>query len=143
MAGRSRLTLTRRTLLAALSGVLGMAAPGARAREPAPTPTMQGWSLVLRETYVAGTPYYEAGRVGGDLRPGDALVLRREPDNAYDDLAIEVFTAAGPKLGYVPRADNEPFARLMDAGKAVTAEVIDVSPERYGSIRMRLTLHAA
>ena len=143
MAGRSPLTLTRRTLLAALSGVLGMAAPGARAREPAPTPAPQGWSLVLRETYVAGTPHYEARRVGGDLRPGDALVLRREPDNAYDDLAIEVFTAAGPKLGYVPRADNEPFARLMDAGKAVTAEVIDATSGRYGSIRMRLTLHVA
>ena len=140
MAGRSSITLTRRTLLATLSGALGMAAPGARAREPAPT--KQGWSLVLRETYVAGAPYYEARRVVGGLRPGDALVLRREPDNAYDDLAIEVFTAAGPKLGYVPRADNEPFARLMDAGKAVTAEVISVNPKRYGDIRMRLTLHA-
>ncbi len=141
MAGRSPLTLTRRTLLAALSGAVGMAAPGARARGSAPT--KQGWSLALRETYVAGTPYYEARRVVGGLRPGDALVLRREPDNAYDDLAIEVFTAAGPKLGYVPRADNEPFARLMDAGKAVTAEVTDVNPEGYGDVRMRLTLHAA
>ena len=139
MASRLPLTLTRRTLLAALSGAVGMAAPGARARELAPT--KQGRSLVLRETYVAGTAYYDARRVR--LRPGDVLILRREPDNAYDDLAIEVFTAAGPKLGYVPRADNEPFARLMDAGRAVTAEVIDVNPKRYGSIRMRLTLHGA
>ena len=139
MASRLPLTLTRRTLLAALSGTLGMAAPGARARESAPT--KQGRSLVLRETYVAGTAYYDARRVR--LRPGDVLILRREPDNAYDDLAIEVFTAAGPKLGYVPRADNEPFARLMDAGRAVTAEVIDVNSKRYGSIRMRLTLHGA
>ncbi len=139
MAVRSPLALTRRTLLAALSGAL--AATSVRAREP--TPTKQGRSLVLLETYVAGTAYYEACRVCGDLRPGDALVLRREPDNAYDDLAIEVFTAAGPKLGYVPRADNEPFARLMDAGRSVTAEVVDVSPERYYRIRIRLTLHEA
>ena len=96
MARRSPLTLTRRTLLAALSGALGMGVPSARARESAPA--KQGRSLVLRETYVAGTAYYEARRVGGDLRPGDALVLRREPDNTYDDLAIEVFTAADRSL---------------------------------------------
>lgn len=137
MAVRSPLAFNRRTLLAALSGALGMAVPGARAQEP----MKQGWSLVLRETYVAGTAYYEARRVGGDLRPGEALVLRREPDNAYDDLAIEVFAAAGPKLGYVPRADNEPFARLMDHGKSVTAEIIDVNLDRYKDIRIRLMLH--
>lgn len=141
MTSRSPFALTRRMLLAALSGAVGAAAAsGARAREPAPT--KQGSSLVLRETYVAGTAHYEARRIRGGLRPGDALVLRREPENVYDRLAIEVFTAAGTKLGYVPRADNEPFARLMDAGRAVTSEVIDVNPERYEHIRIRLKLHA-
>lgn len=141
MTSRSPFALTRRMLLAALSGALGTAAAGARAAEPAPT--KQRSSLVLRETYVAGTAHYEVHRVRGGLRPGDALVLRREPENVYDRLAIEVFTAAGTKLGYVPRADNEPFARLMDAGRAVTSEVVDVNPERYDHIRIRLTLHAA
>ena len=97
----------------------------------------------MLETYVAGTAYYEARRVVGALRPGDALVLRREPDNVYDDLAIEVFTAARVKLGYVPRADNQPFARLMDAGMTVSAEVVDTDTARYDDIRMRLTLRIA
>ena len=50
-----------------------------------------------------------------------------------------------PSAAGDPRRINEPFARLMDACKAVTAEVIDVNPKRYGDIRdtrMRLTLHA-
>ena len=99
--------------------------------------------LTLVETYIAGTAYYEARRVRGALRPGELLVLRREPDNAYDELAIEVFTGAGAKLGYVPRADNEPFARLLDAGETVTAAVIDVDPARYDDIHMALALRTA
>lgn len=77
MASRLPLTLTRRTLLAALSGALGMAAPGTRTREPAPVsaPKKQGWYPALQETYVASTAYYEVRRVDSDLRPGDALIL--------------------------------------------------------------------
>lgn len=136
MAARLSPTFSRRSLLGVLSGALGMAVAVRQAagRER---------SLALLDTYVAGTAYYEARRVAGDLRPGDVLVLRREPANAYDDLAIEVFTARGAKLGYVPRADNEPFARLMDAGKRVEAEVAAVDPGRWRDIAMTLKLHIA
>ena len=127
---------TRRSVLTALSGALGMAASVVIAR---PSVSRER-PLELLKTYVAGTAYYEARLVRGELRPGDALVLRREPDNAFDELAIEVFAGSGAKLGYVPRADNEPFARLMDAGKTVEAEVTDVDPEYYGDIDMVLKL---
>ena len=133
--------LSRRSLLAALSGALGLAVPAAAAREPSPAGRDE--RLELQATFVAGTAYYEADRVRGSLRPGDALVLRREPDNAHDDLAIEVLTAAGAKLGYLPRACNEPFARLMDAGKTVEAEVIDLNPGQFDDIWMVLTLRIA
>lgn len=139
MTARSPLAFTRRTLLAAMTGAVGLAGPAAGAATPAPMRR----ALTLRETFVAGTAYYEARRVRGALRPGEFLVLRREPDNAHDELAIEVFTSAGAKLGYVPRADNEPFARLMDAGKPVRASVIDADPDRYDDIRIRLTLRIA
>ena len=139
MSVRSPLAVTRRTLVASLTGVFGLAAPAVRAGEP----ERARRSLTLLDTYVAGTAYYEAPGVLEELRPGEALVLRREPDNAYDGLAIEVFTVESIKLGYVPRADNEPFARLMDAGETVTAEVIDVDPSRYDDIGIRLTLQIA
>ena len=41
---------------------------------------------------------------------------------------------------YVPRADNSLFADLMDRGRKVLAEVIDVDPYRYDDIQIRLTL---
>ncbi len=92
---------------------------------------------------MAGTACYDARQVHDVLRAGEALVLHREPANAYDDLAIEVFTGAEAKLGYVPHADNEPFARLMDAGKRTEAEVIDVDPGRWQDIIVSLKLHIA
>ena len=139
MAARLSPTFSRRSLLGVLSGALGMAASAVVVRPAAGRER----PLALLDTYVAGTAYYEARRVAGDLRPGEALVLCREPANPYDDLAIEVFTAAGAKLGYVPRADNEPFARLMDAGKQVEAEVAAIDPGRWRDIAMTLKLHIA
>lgn len=139
MIARLKPALTRRTLLAALPATLGAAIPTAFAHKTTTAPR----PLTLRETYVAGIPYYEAGSVRETLRPDDALMLRREPDNPYDDLAIEVFTVAGRKLGYVPRVDNEPFARLMDAGKTVEASVTHVEPENYGHVLLKLTLRTA
>lgn len=134
----SRLRIARRGLLGALGGALGVAAPGAAAG-------VDGGRrrLTLLDTHVAGTAYYEARRVRGNLRPGETLFLRREPGNPHDDLAIEVFTATGSKLGYVPRVTNEPFARLMDADQTVDACVIEVDPDRYDDIWISLTLEIA
>ena len=38
------------------------------------------------------------------------------------------------KLGYIPEKDNVVFARLMDAGKLLTAKVKHIEPK--GSFRM-------
>ena len=37
--------------------------------------------------------------------------------------AIVIKTAAGAKIGYVPRQDNVIFARLMDAGKLLFGRI--------------------
>lgn len=35
------------------------------------------------------------------FRPGMEILLRKDPDNLYDDEAIEVYGKEGQKLGYV------------------------------------------
>ena len=55
---------------------------------------------------------------------GTALVLKREPENENDNLAILVETVGGDKLGYVPQRHNPVLARLMDAGKLLAAKVV-------------------
>ena len=80
--------------------------------------------IFLKECHVAGTFHvddvlYKTKSVG----IGSALVLKREPANDYDDLAIRVETAAGERIGWVPKKHNDVLARLMDAGKLLVAKV--------------------
>jgi len=77
----------------------------------------------LLETHIAGLHYYDIKNLSTPLQLADALLLRREPDNANDELAIVVLTVTAQKLGYLPKFRNPILARLMDAGKSMVAEV--------------------
>ena len=74
------------------------------------------------------------------LRPGQRLSLRRQPRNRHDPLAIEVFGPRARKLGYVPRRHNEMPARLIDAGKRLSAPAESI--ERRGNwLNIQMSLH--
>ena len=65
-------------------------------------------------------------------------MLLREND-FLDDHAISVQDKAGRKLGYIAEKDNLVFARLMDAGKRLTAKVKSIDPgEPYKKIRFSI-----
>lgn len=78
--------------------------------------------ILLFDSYVAGTYYVDDESVFDDLKDGDKLILKREPDNRFDENAILVLDEKERKLGYIPEKDNIVFARLMDAGKYLTAK---------------------
>lgn len=105
-----------------------------------------GRDIFLLETHVAGIQYHAAEAALPGLAVGVPLRLQREPANVHDELAIEIYSAHNQKLGYVPRFRNPVLARLMDAGKALLAEVASVrhGKEAYGSfefeIRLRISL---
>ena len=95
----------------------------------------------LLSTFVAGTTYIKDKSVFDGIKEGDKLILKREPDNRFDDLAILVLTQSGKKLGYVPEKDNPILARLMNAGKKLTASVDTISAKgNYHSICIRISL---
>ncbi len=97
--------------------------------------------IFLLETHVAGIAYHQADSAKTQISSGMALCLRREPGNQHDDLAIEVLTVAGDKLGYVPRDRNPVLARLMDAGKLLVAEVAQIGEwYRQADIRIKIML---
>ncbi|NCD26598.1 MAG: restriction endonuclease [Deltaproteobacteria bacterium] len=102
-----------------------------------------GRDIFLINTHVAGTAYYDAPQSLDRIRQAKTLILKRQPDNSHDDLAIEVFTPDGKKLGYVPRKSNPILARLMDAGKIITATLADCDDEVHGKwvdLRMDIVL---
>lgn len=78
--------------------------------------------IYLFDTYIAGTTYLKDKSVLDTIESGDRLILKRE-DNRYDGNAILVLNSEGKKLGYVPERDNIVFARLMDAGKLLSARI--------------------
>ncbi len=89
--------------------------------------------VLLFDSYVAGTGFIKDTSVFDGLKVGDTLALRREPDNRFDDKAILVLDGEERKLGYIPEKDNIVFARLMDAGKYLTARIVRL--EEKGSFR--------
>ena len=50
------------------------------------------------------------------------VTLRREPDNKYDDKAVQVLID-GMVVGYVPRSENSLIAALLDDDKTVLAAI--------------------
>ena len=80
--------------------------------------------IYLFETYIAGTSHIDNQELFESLKEGDSFILVRE-ENKYDEMAIKVLTKNDEKLGYIPERDNEIFSRLMDAGKKLTAKMIE------------------
>lgn len=110
---------TRRRLLA----FLGLAPVAAVA--PAAPPPARALRAPVRVlfTRVNGEAYYQAREALPSLAMDQPVTLRREPDNPYDQRAIEVLDVAGRKLGYIARSDNSAVARMMDAGERFEARV--------------------
>lgn len=80
--------------------------------------------VFLKECHVAGTMHVDDVLFKTkSVDIGSPLVLKREPLNDYDELAIRVETAAGERIGWVPKKHNDVLARLMDAGKLLVAKV--------------------
>ncbi len=80
--------------------------------------------IFLFDTLVAGVSFIEGfEELEPHLHVGDKLDFFREPDNPHDHRAIVIKNADSVKIGYVPKADNEIFSRLMDAGKLLFGKI--------------------
>ncbi len=80
----------------------------------------------LFDTYVSGTSYLDDPGVLKEIQVNDKLILQREI-NKFDESAIVIYTQKKEKLGYIPEKDNVIFARLMDAGKKLSATINDIN----------------
>ena len=80
-----------------------------------PKPFVQ--EVELLDCNVAGTTFLDLDDIEPKLKKHQLLMLKREPNNEYDNNAIIIVTEEGQKLGYVPQDKNEVLSKLMDAGK--------------------------
>jgi intein/homing endonuclease len=80
----------------------------------------------LFDFFVAGYKYYDGYKALFTLKAGDEVILKREPDNEYDDQAVAVFTIDGYKLGYVPMESNIVPVNIMDNEIPIVARVKEI-----------------
>ena len=80
-------------------------------------------TILIQESPVAGFQYYEGKRLWKKLSMRDTLKLIREPDNPYDENAVEIYWKER-KLGYLPSVENTAVAQMMDQGQEITARII-------------------
>lgn len=93
----------------------------------------------LFDSYIAGTSYIKDPTVFDEITVTSKLRLQRE-NNKFDESAILLLTESGKKAGYIPEKDNVIFARLMDAGKLLSAKVTGI--EKKGSfIQIRIGIY--
>lgn len=97
--------------------------------------------ILIQDSPLAGFQYHAGKKAWPQLRVGDALTLVREPDNPHDRRAVRV-DWRGLKLGYVPRRENEPVARMLDNGQPLTAHISRLAEGRdpWSRVRFQIVL---
>ncbi len=94
----------------------------------------------LFDSFVAGTTHLKDTSVLSEIKIGDKLILRRE-NNKFDNNAVMLLSGDGKKVGYVPEKDNIIFARLMDAGKMLSATITGIDKKgAFTQIRIGIYL---
>ena len=89
-------------------------------------------TIFLTECHLAGTAEIEDMLVRAkNVIKGSALTLKRNATDAQDAKAVSVLADDGVLVGYVPRRYAAIMARLMDAGKALSAKVTEKSLENH------------
>ncbi len=95
--------------------------------------------ILLQDSPLAGFQFHAGKRLWMQMRVGDALVLVREPDNAYDRNAVRV-EWRGQKIGYVPRRENSDVARFLDRGTMLEARITRLADSRDPWARVRFEI---
>ena len=85
--------------------------------------------IIVQQSPLAGFQYYDGKVLWDNMRVGDPLTLKREPQNPHDSNAVRVEWKGQP-LGYVPRRDNSDVARQMDRGAPVQARIVNLKEAR-------------
>ena len=79
--------------------------------------------LYFMDCHLAGRQYHDADEVWDKLKVGTVLKLERDLDNRHDRDAVAVAyhneeDGEDYTIGYIPRADNETIASILEMGWA-------------------------
>lgn len=103
------------------------------------------------ECHLAGRQYHDVDEVWEELHVGTRLELRRDMDNRYDHNAVEVVYRNNDKetaepeeylLGYIPSAENETIAKLLEMGwnEIFECRISKINPDVHYEQQIRMTI---
>lgn len=95
----------------------------------------------IADVAVAGLQHYRGNDLAELIKEGDALELKQQPTNEYDENAIMVMWHQN-KIGYVPAALARDIRRQMESGVNVGAKIIEIKPVRFGRKWIKIRLEA-
>ena len=109
---------------------------------------MKAKKLFFKETHLAGRQYHDADEVWDELKVGTLLRMERDLDNRYDKNAVQVIYERGQEdedrflLGYIPSAENEEIAGLLEMGweEVFECRISKINPEAHYENQIRLTI---
>ena len=93
----------------------------------------------LDDFYMAGAKFYQLPWVLNELKVGDEVKLIPDPENRYDQNAVEIHVNEF-KLGFVPRTNNLVLQQLLLANTTITARisVINAQADQWKQVKVTL-----
>ena len=79
-------------------------------------------AILIQTSSIAGFQFYDGDHIWDQLSTGDILQLIQEPDNPYDENAVEIYWR-NSKLGYLPCVENTAIAQMMNQEQEITAKI--------------------
>lgn len=113
---------------------------------------MKAKKLFYKECHLAGRQYHDVDEVWEELHVSTQLELVRDMDNRYDPNAVAVIYKQGADesisesedylLGYIPSAENEGIAQLLEMGwnDIFECRISKINPEAHYENQIRLTI---
>jgi hypothetical protein len=126
--------MKRRTFFSRLLGGFGLI-------PAAPVVTGGGRYVLIQESPIAGFQFHRGEALWPSLSVGQTVELVREPSNPHDANAVAVYFNQ-EQLGYVPRAENQIVAQMLDRGECLEASIVDLTDDEdpWNRVRIRVSI---
>ena len=125
----------RRLFLKSISGLALFF--GFKSSSQAKTPVKTKPPVLLNQFSIAGFQFYQGRDIIHKIKTGDELLIKAEPDNKYDQNAVEVYYG-NIKLGYIPKNENKTIRNILhsDMKLYATVDKVDAEKRSWDAVRV-------
>ena len=96
-------------------------------------------TVLIQESRIAGFQFHRGDSIWSSLDVGEELASVSESSNSHDPDAVAIYFQK-EKLGYVPRAENNAIAQMLDRGETLNARIRKLMIEEDPWERVRITI---